>query len=701
LSKQADAPKAIFVTGDIGEKGRHYDDARQFLEKLAAACSLSLKDVYLVPGNHDVDLDSGGLLVQQLVQGSQNGDADSFDKVLRDSETRKVLARRFKHFIELSEQCGSGSDLYWSKVISNQPISVRVIGINTVFLWSGNEEGKLRIGQAQLTNIGAAQDELVLALSHHPIDSAYLQDARLVRLALDTYADAHLSSASYLGQDWSSLTGERNPAQLRAGGRASDRQLPWGYYIASVLQSDDGQRVLRAWPRRWSIVDDFRLDVLVAPDGQSYVDMPLGERRMRHEAPPTPKKWPGAQQIPFIEGIRLHNIGPILAVDWTLASEPGWNVMIGDNGSGKTSFLRMLSYGLVASSTYSTKTEKDESDRLPFDARHLLHDKGSSFAIEQRSEPSSPTASVPTFGLEFTGDDPHLSYALREDLRGMFCASFGPFRRFTGGDEGYEKEILQFPRVFRHLSLFTERIAFYESVRWLRYLQLKALSDESEAPLLAAVKRFINNDQLFPNGVRLEKITADAITFTDSNGFSVPLERLSDGFRSVLSLSLELVRQLVSHYGREQIFDADTGVVIAPGIVIIDEVDVHLHPTWQREIGLRLRKLFPQIQFIVTTHSALVCQAAADGHGSIFRLPKPGTDEVGRVLDGPELNRILYGNVLDAYGTGVFGSVERSEQGAEKRKRLVELNLKEVSEGLSPDEEREQDELRSMFPTGK
>ncbi|HMY15333.1 MAG TPA: AAA family ATPase, partial [Polyangium sp.] len=243
--------------------------------------------------------------------------------------------------------------------------------------------------------------------------------------------------------------------------------------------------------------------------------------------------------------------------------------------------------------------------------------------------------------------------------------------------------------------------AFHESIEWLKTLDHRALRDTSALPTLEAVKKFVNNDDLLPNGVRLVEINADTILFEDGNKRRVELADLSDGYRSILSLSLELVRQLVTHYDLEEIFDPQTHLVVAPGIVLIDEVDAHLHPSWQRIIGPCLRKLFRGFQFIVTTHSPLVCQGAADGCGSVFRLPKPGTTEEAKKLEGVELYRILYGNVLDAYGTGAFGEVERSEEGQQLRAELVALNLKEVSGGLTADEEVRQDELRAIFPGGK
>jgi hypothetical protein len=135
--------------------------------------------------------------------------------------------------------------------------------------------------------------------------------------------------------------------------------------------------------------------------------------------------------------------------------------------------------------------------------------------------------------------------------------------------------------------------------------------------------------------------------------------------------------------------------------VIIDDIEAHLHPSWQRTIGVWYRKLFPNLQFIVSSHSPLICQAAEVG--SVFRLPRPGADPAvdrGEMVTGLALERLLYGNVLDAYGTGVFGEgVMRSESGQEKLMRLAELNTRELLGPLSDAEKQEQAELRKLLPT--
>lgn len=146
------------------------------------------------------------------------------------------------------------------------------------------------------------------------------------------------------------------------------------------------------------------------------------------------------------------------------------------------------------------------------------------------------------------------------------------------------------------------------------------------------------------------------------------------------------------------------GTVQAPGVVMIDEVDAHLHPSWQRDIGRALMRVFPQVQFIVTTHSPIVCRAVANEEGeirgSIWRLPAPGAGEKFRRLDGDELNALVYGNVVDAFDTELFGKgVTRSAAGREKIERLAFLNRKELDAGLTPAEEEEQQTLWRLLPS--
>ncbi len=184
--------------------------------------------------------------------------------------------------------------------------------------------------------------------------------------------------------------------------------------------------------------------------------------------------------------------------------------------------------------------------------------------------------------------------------------------------------------------MFNESVALTESLRWLQQLQFKKLEGDPESDLLDSLKEFINQPGFLPHHARLEKISSREVLFVDGNGYRVPVEDLSDGYRSILSMTFELIRQLAATYGPKRVFHPkEPTKVDVPGVVLIDEVDAHLHPTWQRKVGLWFREHFPKLQFIVTTHSPLVCQAAEVGHG--VAAPRPGSDEEARQVTGVEL----------------------------------------------------------------
>ncbi|MFP2908365.1 AAA family ATPase [Pyxidicoccus sp. 3LFB2] len=422
----------------------------------------------------------------------------------------------------------------------------------------------------------------------------------------------------------------------------------------------------------------------------------------------------------YLKKVVLTNIRSIDALEWEPpASAPtlaGWHVIIGDNGAGKSSVLRAIALALVGQGEASALRqdwnewlrwgEKDGSIRLILD-RDEFWDRPAGEGKKTEDFDLRPELTLERLNMYV---EPNVMFGFRGSFHpesgawgsgyGWFCASYGPFRRFTGGDKDQEKLFATNPKLARHLSVFGESVALTECLEWLKLLQFKKLEGgRQEGELLDSLKQFINQPDFLPHEARLESISSNGVRFVDGNGCEVPVENLSDGYRSILSMTFELIRQLVRTYGAESIFaPGDPTTIQVPGIVLIDEVDVHLHPTWQRRVGHWFRQHFPKLQFIVTTHSPLICQAATVG--SIFRLPQPGSEERGGMVTGTARDRLLYGNVLDAYSTGAFGEVlTRSPEALEQLERLAILNQKELAEGLTEEERAEQQKLRERLPT--
>src|SRR5690606_136558 len=105
------------------------------------------------------------------------------------------------------------------------------------------------------------------------------------------------------------------------------------------------------------------------------------------------------------------------------------------------------------------------------------------------------------------------------------------------------------PKVAPHLTVFGEDVALTEALAWLHQLRVRELEGLSDPSVLVNLMRFINDSALLPHGTRLTKVTGTTVTFTDGAGCEIAAEQLSDGYRSILSLTFEMIRQLAQAYG--------------------------------------------------------------------------------------------------------------------------------------------------------
>lgn len=398
----------------------------------------------------------------------------------------------------------------------------------------------------------------------------------------------------------------------------------------------------------------------------------------------------------YLCDIKIDHIKALGSIHWHITPEraPGWHVLIGDNGAGKTTFLRAVSMAILG-------LKELQALRIRYDSYVSPHAPTGTIQL-LRSKPgdNTPYETSLTLNAHSNWASSGAHYTFLES----FSAGFGAFRRFTGGDVRYDDFFAAHPRLAAHLSLFGEDVALTEALKWLQTLRFRDLERRDEGgegvALLQDLIDFINQPELLPHQTRLVEISSKGVFFVDGRGARITLEQLSDGFRSILSLTLELLRQMAIFYREDGLLErGDDGKITAAraGVVLIDEVDAHLHPTWQRRVGLWFRRFFPKVQFIVATHSPFVCQAAEEG--SVFWLPAPDSQEEARFLTGLTLDRVLYGNILEAYGTTAFGAVDRSPRAQEMLDTLARLNVKALHTPLTQAEADEQRHLTAIFST--
>lgn len=101
----------------------------------------------------------------------------------------------------------------------------------------------------------------------------------------------------------------------------------------------------------------------------------------------------------------------------------------------------------------------------------------------------------------------------------------------------------------------------------------------------------------------------NGLALVQADGTRIPFEGLSDGYRGVIKIVADIATRMciLNPYLKEEALKE------TPGVVVIDELDLSLHPSWQRRIVKTLTSLFPKIQFICASHSPFIVQSLKDG----------------------------------------------------------------------------------------
>ena len=258
------------------------------------------------------------------------------------------------------------------------------------------------------------------------------------------------------------------------------------------------------------------------------------------------------------------------------SGEP-WLMLLGENAVGKSSVLKAIALALMP----------------PAQQRKYAPDAG-----EWLTRGSRATSGM--IRLEFTvGAQPlelHFSRKRKEfERRGDFpdvsVLGYGSTRllpRSTGRRPRPERRRLQ--------NLFDSRAPLRDAERWLATPD--AVKPRDFNLLATSLKTLLSLGDDDRISRRDERLSAKVF------GTSLPIRSLSDGYQSVLALSIDMMLNL-----SKATFDME-GV---EGVVLLDEIEVHLHPRWKIAIVGALRRLFPRVRFIVTTHDPLCVQGLRKG----------------------------------------------------------------------------------------
>lgn len=320
---------------------------------------------------------------------------------------------------------------------------------------------------------------------------------------------------------------------------------------------------------------------------------------------------------------------------------PQFNVLVGKNGSGKTTILDALSVAMGAWLLGMSKFNKDckarsigrEEARLKcvqfnkngkklvrYEYQHPVTVKaegevaGKELAWERTLEgQNGRTTSMGAAGMKSLAQS-----AGRAVMHGETSVTLPLISYYGTGLIWQQPRDLKARRESSNTKASKSRLKGYLNshdprsdanslFRWIQTQQFIALQ-EGAAPELEAVKRAVLG--CIEGGKKLYfSVNLADLILEVAGQERQPFNNLSDGYKKMTAMVGDIAwkaLQLNPHLGTRA--PSET-----PGIVLIDELDLHLHPSWQRRVIEDLRRTFPKLQFICTTHSPFIIQSAHPG----------------------------------------------------------------------------------------
>lgn len=398
-----------------------------------------------------------------------------------------------------------------------------------------------------------------------------------------------------------------------------------------------------------------------------------------------------------IDSLRLINFRGF--EDFSISFNSDFNVIVGVNGAGKTSVLLAAYAALCGHTNYIPNASGGQILSDGNDARYIVTSNASGGSV--RFEPQYPVSVEANGTVEAKAvrwkfeRDPMGSIAIEGKAPGTQVSAvvgrawaltlFYRASRTWAFQLGTElnASTRRYSRFDAYEVWFDASAASATLLNWVvaqsieryqlaaeRGVSFSSIEDDELHAVNVALASAIDGVAGLRYDTRLKSVFLDWATGSPlGEQRSVAFEHLSDGQRAVVGLVADIAR-------RACLLNPQLGTANStketPGVVLIDELDLHLHPSWQRRVTTSLRKAFPQLQFITTSHSPQIISELYPQDIILLSGQSTTHPETSYGLDSSRVLEIVMdapsrSPEVEAALASVFDTIERGDLGSAKR----------------------------------
>lgn len=358
-----------------------------------------------------------------------------------------------------------------------------------------------------------------------------------------------------------------------------------------------------------------------------------------------------------IESIELADIGGIgrlsINLKQPLSGLGQWAVLLGPNGSGKTTILRSLV--LALRNVKNPAIWPKRVFGLAWQRVQSPLEVGSispSITVRLGDGVEHRTQFRPGHGLNVS----QLPEQSRTNLFPVFAYGCRRGSALGGSAREVNLEDDSGPEV---ATLFDEGADLIQAETWLVALEgdttRSVKSKKIYISVIAALRQLL--------GVEGIIVVDQRLWILEATGSRIPFSSMSDGYLTQAGWFLDLIARWLKIADLEGVEIDERFMSNMRGLVLIDEIDLHLHPQWQIEIISRTRALFPQMSFVVTTHNPLTLVGAQadeiwilERKGEVLSAASGSSSPM--LLTGGQLYRQYFG-ILDIYPESLGRKLQR------------------------------------------